>query len=72
MGWKASVGGCSEKEDNQQVGEREEKQRVKSLEDKIQGQLSGHINADGKRTRTESLLSGFHWWNTHKQVGTST
>lgn len=50
MGWKASVGGCRETKVNQQVREREEKQQVETLGEENQGQLSGHINADGKRT----------------------
>lgn len=59
MGWNASVGGCREKKVKQQVREREEKQQVETLREENQGQLSGHINADGKRTRTESRFSGF-------------
>lgn len=61
MGWKASVGGCREKKVNQQVRVevREEKLQVESLGKEYQGQLSGHIDADGKRTHTESLFSGF-------------
>lgn len=59
MGWKVPVGGCREKKVNQQVREQEEKQQIETLEEENQGQLSGHIDADGKTTHTESLFSGF-------------